>query len=52
MAAPAVVVRCHEYAAPAAVAGVAEFLADAAVLAVRLLPTAQSARIRVRAPTS
>lgn len=50
MAVPAVVVRCHEYAAPAAVAGVAEFLADAAVLAVRLLPTAQSARIRVRVP--
>ena len=52
MAAPAVVVLCHEYAALAgvAVAGVAEFLADAAALAVRLLPTAQSARIRVRVP--
>jgi GAF domain len=52
VAAPAVVVLCHEYAALAgvAVAGVAEFLADAAALAVRLLPTAQSARIRVRVP--
>jgi hypothetical protein len=52
VAAPAVVVLCHEYAAlaGAAVAGVAEFLADAADLAVRLLPTAQSARIQVRVP--
>ena len=50
VAAPAVVVLCHEYAALAEVAGVAEFLADAAALAVRLLPTAQSARIRVRVP--
>jgi hypothetical protein len=52
VAAPAVVVMCHEYAALAgvAVAGVAEFLADAAALAVRLLPTAQSARIQVRVP--
>jgi GAF domain-containing protein len=51
-AAPAVVALCHEYAAlaGAAVAGLAEFLADAAELAVRLLPTAQSARIRVRVP--
>ena len=52
VAAPALVVLCHEYAALAgfAVAGVAEFLADAAALAVRLLPTAQSARIRVQVP--
>jgi hypothetical protein len=52
VAAPAVVVLCHEYAALAgvAIAGVAEFLADAAALAVRLLPTAQSVRIRVRVP--
>ena len=50
VAAPAVVVLCHEHAALAEVAGVAEFLADAAALAVRLLPTAQSARIRVRVP--
>ena len=52
VAAPAVVVLCHEYAALAgvAVAGLADFLADAAALAVRLLPTAQSARIRVRVP--
>jgi GAF domain-containing protein len=51
-AAPAVVTLCHEYAAlaGAAVAGLADFLADAAALAVRLLPTAQSARIRVRVP--
>ena len=43
---------CHEYAAlaGAAVAGLADFLADAAALAVRLLPTAQSACIRVRVP--
>ena len=52
VAASAVGVLCHEYAALAgvAVAGVAEFLADAAALAVRLLPTAQSAHIRVRVP--
>ena len=52
VAAPAVVVLCHEYAALAgvAVADLADFLADAAALAVRLLPTAQSARIRVRVP--
>jgi GAF domain-containing protein len=51
-AAPAVVALCHEYAAlaGAAVAGLAEFLAGAAELAVRLLPTAQSACIRVRVP--
>lgn len=50
--APAVVALCHEYAAlaGAAVAGLAEFLADAAALAVRSLPSAQSARIRVRVP--
>lgn len=49
---PAVVALCHEYAAlaGAAVAGLADFLADAAALAVRLLPTAQSACIRVRVP--
>ena len=52
LAAPAVVTLCHEYAAlaGAAVAGLADFLTDAAALAVRLLPTAQSARIRVRVP--
>jgi hypothetical protein len=52
VAAPAVVVLCHEYAAltGVAIAGVAEFLAAAAALAVRLLPTAQSVRIRVRVP--
>src|SRR6185436_9337457 len=48
LVAPAVVTLCHEYAAlaGAAVAGLAEFLADAAALAVRSLPSAQSARIR------
>jgi len=52
LAAPAVITLCHEYAAlaGAAVAGLADFLADAAALAVRLLPTAQSACIRVRVP--
>lgn len=52
VAAPAVVTLCHEYAAlaGAAVASLADFLADAAALAVRLLPSAQSARIRVRVP--
>ena len=52
LVAPAVVALCHEYAAlaGAAVAGLAEFLADAAALAVRSLPSAQSARIRVRVP--
>ena len=52
LAAPAVVTLCHEYAAlaGAAVASLADFLADAAALAVRLLPSAQSARIRVRVP--
>jgi hypothetical protein len=50
--APAVVALCHEYAelAGTAVAGLADFLADAAALAVRSLPSAQSARIRVRVP--
>ena len=50
--APAVVTLCHEYAAlaGAAVAGLADFLADAAALAVRSLPSARSARIRVRVP--
>jgi hypothetical protein len=50
--APAVVALCHEYAAlaGAAVAGLADFLTDAAALAVRSLPSAQSARIRVRVP--
>jgi hypothetical protein len=50
--APAVVALCHEYAALAGsgVAGLADFLADAAALAVRSLPSAQSARIRVRVP--
>ena len=49
-----VVTLCHEYAAlaGAAVASLADFLADAAALAVRLLPSAQSARIRVRVPGS
>ena len=52
LVAPAVVTLCHEYAAlaGAAVAGLADFLADAAALAVRSLPSAQSARIRVRVP--
>jgi GAF domain-containing protein len=52
LVAPAVVTLCHEYAAlaGAAVAGLADFLTDAAALAVRLLPTAQSACIRVRVP--
>jgi hypothetical protein len=52
LVAPAVVALCHEYAAlaGAAVAGLADFLADAAALAVRSLPSAQSARIRVRVP--
>jgi hypothetical protein len=50
--APAVVTLCHEYAAlaGAAVADLADFLTDAAALAVRSLPSAQSARIRVRVP--
>jgi hypothetical protein len=50
--APAVVALCCEYAAlaGAAVAGLADFLTDAAALAVRSLPSAQSARIRVRVP--
>jgi hypothetical protein len=52
MATPAVVTLCHEYAALAgtAVAGLADFLTDAAALAVRSLPSAQSARILVRVP--
>jgi len=52
LVAPAVVTLCHEYAALAgsAVAGLADFLTDAAALAVRSLPSAQSARIRVRVP--
>src|SRR4029079_17092474 len=54
LVAPAVVALWHEYAAlaGAAVAGLAEFLADAAALAVRSLPSAQSARIRVRVPAA
>jgi GAF domain-containing protein len=52
MVAPAVVALCHEYAAlaGAAAASLADFLADAAELAVRSLPSAQSAHIRVRVP--
>jgi GAF domain-containing protein len=43
---------CREYAALAAAAavGLADFLDDVAALAVRTLPTARSARIRVRDP--
>ena len=43
---------CREYAvlAAAAAAGLADFLDDVAALAVRTLPTARSARIRVRDP--
>jgi hypothetical protein len=43
---------CREYAllAAAAVAGLADFLDDVAALAVQMLPTARSARIRVRDP--
>ena len=50
--APAVVTLCREYAAlaGAAVADLADFLADAAALAVRSLPSARSALIRVRVP--
>lgn len=49
---PPVAVLCREYAmlAAAAAAGLADFLDDVAALAVRVLPTAQSARIRVREP--
>lgn len=48
----AVVSLCHEYVAltGAADACLVDFLADAAALAVRSLPSAQSARIRVRVP--
>jgi GAF domain-containing protein len=43
---------CREYAVltAAAVAGLADFLDEVAALAVRLLPTARFARIRVREP--
>ena len=49
---PHVAALCREYAALAAAAavGLADFLDDVAALAVRTLPTARSARIRVRAP--
>lgn len=49
---PHVAALCREYAALAAAAalGLADFLDDVAVLAVRMLPTARSARIRVRDP--
>jgi hypothetical protein len=49
---PAVAVLCREYTAlaAAAVVSVADFLDGVAALAVRLLPTARAARIRVRAP--
>jgi hypothetical protein len=47
-----VVALCREYALLVAVAaaGLADFLDDVAALAVRTLPTARSARIRVRDP--
>jgi GAF domain len=47
-----VVVLCREYAAlaGAAAASLADFLDDVAALALRLLPTAGTARIRVRDP--
>ena len=50
--APPVATLCREYAslAAAAAVGLADFLDDVAALAVRLLPTAGSARIRVREP--
>jgi hypothetical protein len=49
---PQVAALCREYAALAAAAavGLADFLDDVAVLAVRMLPTARSARIHVRTP--
>ena len=49
---PHVAALCREYAALAAAAavGLADFLDDVAALAVRMLPTARSARIRVRDP--
>ena len=49
---PPVAALCREYAtlAAAAAVGLADFLDDVAALAVRLLPTAGSARIRVREP--
>jgi hypothetical protein len=49
---PAVAVLCREYTAiaAAAVVSLADFLDDVAALAVRLLPTAGAARIRVRDP--
>jgi GAF domain-containing protein len=49
---PHVAALCREYAALAAAAavGLADFLDDVAALAVRTLPTARSARIRVRDP--
>ena len=49
---PHVAALCREYAvlAAAAAAGLADFLDDVAALAVRTLPTARSARIRVRDP--
>jgi hypothetical protein len=50
--APPVAALCREYAvlAAAAATGLADFLDDVAALAVRLLPTARSARIHVRDP--
>lgn len=47
-----VAVLCREYAAVAATAaiGLADFLDGVAALAVRMLPTARSARIHVREP--
>jgi GAF domain-containing protein len=49
---PPVAVLCREYTAlaAAAVVSLADFLDEVAALAVRLLPTARSARIRVRDP--
>jgi len=49
---PQVAVLCREYAALAAAAalGLADFLDDVAALAVRMLPTARTARIHVREP--
>jgi hypothetical protein len=49
---PHVAALCREYAALAAAAavGLADFLDDVAALAVRMLPTARSARIHVRDP--
>ena len=55
LVAPAVVTLCHEDAALARVRGRGAWptsLTDAAALAVRSLPSAQSARIRVRVPGS